>query len=162
MILCHSNSENSHQSGCCVHNVFVRFYSICNKGKGKVATPCTTPWRYTGEWSTAPPFLTLGLGGGKHQAPASLKPGAEPPGTHWIGGWIGPRDSLDAVEYCWELNISHPTHSSFLYQLSYHGSISFSCNWLHWAKIVCTHYVQYLLEPIFIPTELSWLHFIFK
>jgi hypothetical protein len=30
--------KNSHQSDCCVHNVFVRFYFICNKGKCKVAT----------------------------------------------------------------------------------------------------------------------------
>jgi len=21
----------------------------------------------------------------------------EPPGTHWIGGWLGPRASIDAV-----------------------------------------------------------------
>jgi len=31
-------------------------------------------------------------------APAALPPGKEPPGTHWIGGWVGPRAVLDAVE----------------------------------------------------------------
>jgi hypothetical protein len=25
-----------------------------------------------------------------HHAPAALLPGKEPPGTHWIGGWVGP------------------------------------------------------------------------
>jgi len=24
-------------------------------------------------------------------------PGKEPPGTHWIGGWVGPRAGLDAA-----------------------------------------------------------------
>jgi hypothetical protein len=32
-------------------------------------------------------------------APAALPAGKEPPGTHWIGGWVGPRAGLDDVEY---------------------------------------------------------------
>jgi hypothetical protein len=31
-------------------------------------------------------------------APAALPPGKEPPVTHWIGGWVDPRASLDDVE----------------------------------------------------------------
>jgi hypothetical protein len=31
-------------------------------------------------------------------APAALSSGDRVPGTHWIGGWVGPRVSLDAVE----------------------------------------------------------------
>jgi hypothetical protein len=27
-----------------------------------------------------------------------LPPEKEPPGTHWIGGWVGPRTGLDFVE----------------------------------------------------------------
>jgi hypothetical protein len=27
---------------------------------------------------------------GQLHAPAALPPGKEPPGTHWIGGWVGP------------------------------------------------------------------------
>jgi hypothetical protein len=26
-----------------------------------------------------------------------LSPGQKPSGTHWIGGWVGPRANLDAV-----------------------------------------------------------------
>jgi hypothetical protein len=32
--------------------------------------------------------------GGQHQAPAALPPGKRP-GTHCIGGWVGPRAGLD-------------------------------------------------------------------
>jgi hypothetical protein len=34
---------------------------------------------------------------GQLHTPATLPPGKEPPGTHWIGGWVGPRAVLDAV-----------------------------------------------------------------
>jgi hypothetical protein len=30
--------------------------------------------------------------------PAALLPGKEPPGTHWIGGRVGPRAGLDMVK----------------------------------------------------------------
>ena len=35
----------------------------------------------------------MGLGG-QHQAPAAL-PQRKRPGTHYIGGWVGPRAGLD-------------------------------------------------------------------
>jgi hypothetical protein len=34
---------------------------------------------------------------GQLHTPAALLPGKEPPGTHWIGGWVGPRAGLDAM-----------------------------------------------------------------
>jgi hypothetical protein len=34
---------------------------------------------------------------GQLHAPAALPPEKEPPGTHWIGGWVGPRAVLKAV-----------------------------------------------------------------
>jgi hypothetical protein len=34
---------------------------------------------------------------GQLYAPAALPPGKDPPGTHWKGGWVGPRAVLDAV-----------------------------------------------------------------
>jgi len=30
-------------------------------------------------------------------AVTTLPPGKEPPSIHWIGGWVGPRASLDAM-----------------------------------------------------------------
>jgi hypothetical protein len=32
---------------------------------------------------------------GQHHAPAALYPGERTPGTHWRGGWVGPRAGLD-------------------------------------------------------------------
>jgi hypothetical protein len=34
---------------------------------------------------------------GQLHAPAALPPKERAPGTHWIGGWVGPRAVLDAV-----------------------------------------------------------------
>jgi hypothetical protein len=34
---------------------------------------------------------------GQLHAPAALTPGKEPPRSHWIGGWVGPRAGLDRV-----------------------------------------------------------------
>jgi len=33
---------------------------------------------------------------GQLHAPAALSPGESTHGTHWIGGWVGPRSGLDA------------------------------------------------------------------
>jgi hypothetical protein len=38
----------------------------------------------------------MGVSGQLH-APTALPPGKEPAGTHWIGGWVGPRAVLDVV-----------------------------------------------------------------
>jgi hypothetical protein len=34
---------------------------------------------------------------GQLHAPATLPPRERDPGTHWVGGWVGPRAALDAV-----------------------------------------------------------------
>jgi hypothetical protein len=34
---------------------------------------------------------------GQLHVPAASPPGKEPPVTHWIGGWVGPRAVLDAM-----------------------------------------------------------------
>jgi hypothetical protein len=66
-----------------------------------------------GSRGTTPPFLTLALDVGEWSASC---PGYFIPGDHWIGGWVGPRVSLDAVEKrkisCpyWELNPGCPAH----------------------------------------------------
>jgi hypothetical protein len=45
-------------------------------------------------------FLTSALVGGEWSAsrPCRFTPGERAPGTHWIGGWVGLRSGLDAVE----------------------------------------------------------------
>jgi hypothetical protein len=45
-------------------------------------------------------FLTLALVGGELSAarPGRFTPGERAPGTHWKGGWVGPRAGLDDVE----------------------------------------------------------------
>jgi len=45
-------------------------------------------------------FLILALDGGEWSASRSGRfiSGGRAPGTHWIGGWMGPRAGLDAVE----------------------------------------------------------------
>jgi hypothetical protein len=42
-------------------------------------------------------FLTSALGGGEWSASRTCRftPGERAPGTHWIGGWVGPRAGLD-------------------------------------------------------------------
>jgi hypothetical protein len=47
-----------------------------------------------------PPFFISAIGGSVWE-PASRPgppPGERASGTHWTGGWVGPRTSLDAVE----------------------------------------------------------------
>jgi hypothetical protein len=52
-----------------------------------------------GSGSIAPPFLTSAPDGGEWSVPRpgcfAYEEGA--PGTHWIGGWVGPRFGLDVV-----------------------------------------------------------------
>jgi hypothetical protein len=45
-------------------------------------------------------FLTSALDGGEWSAsrPFRFTPGKRAPGTHWIGGWVGPTAGLDNVE----------------------------------------------------------------
>jgi hypothetical protein len=45
-------------------------------------------------------FFTSALVRGEWSAsrPGRFTPGERAPGTHWIGGWVGPRTGLDDVE----------------------------------------------------------------
>jgi hypothetical protein len=68
-------------------------------------------------------FLALALAG--------FTPGEIIPGTHWIGGWLGPRTGPDDVESRKILHLSglelqpfgRRTRSQSLYRLRYSGSI---------------------------------------
>jgi hypothetical protein len=43
-------------------------------------------------------FLTLALHGGESASRLGrFTPGERVPGTHWIGGWVGPRSDIDAM-----------------------------------------------------------------
>jgi hypothetical protein len=67
----------------------------------------------------------MGVSGQRH-APAALYRRGKNPGTHWIGGWVGPIAGLDAgarrkiLCSCRGLNPDHPAR--ILYCLSYRGS----------------------------------------
>jgi hypothetical protein len=60
-----------------------------------------------------------------------LHPRERAPGTHWIGGWVGPRVGLDDVKNRKFLTlpglefrpIGRPARNQLLYQLPYPGSI---------------------------------------
>jgi hypothetical protein len=75
------------------------------KGKGKVVPVIflklsTTPWRRIGEWRyRSTHSLTSALDGSEWSAsrPGRFIPRERAPGTHWIGGWAGPRAILDAM-----------------------------------------------------------------
>jgi hypothetical protein len=86
-------------------------------------------WRYRSTHS-----LTLTQDGGEWSASCSghFTPTEIVPGTHWIGGWVGPRSILDAVvkkkipSPCQESNPRTPfvqPTALLLYQLSYPTSL---------------------------------------
>jgi hypothetical protein len=74
-------------------------------------------------------FLTSALVGGEWSAsrPGRFTPGERAPGTHWIGGWVGPRAGLDDVEKRKFLTLpglelrplGRPARSQSLYRLRY-------------------------------------------
>jgi hypothetical protein len=76
---------------------------------------------------------------GKFHAPAALTPGEGAPGTHWIGGWVGPDAGPDDVEK-WKLlpppglelwPLVRPASSQSLYRLRYYNEnqILYAYNW---------------------------------
>jgi hypothetical protein len=66
---------------------------------------------------------------GQLHAPAALPPGKEPPGAHWIGGWVDLRAGLDDLEKRKFLALpglelrplGRPVRSQSLYRLRYPG-----------------------------------------
>jgi hypothetical protein len=66
-------------------------------------------------------ILTSALAGGEWSAsrPGRFTPDEKDPGTHWKGGWVDPRASLDDVEKRKFLTLSgieRPTRSQSLYR----------------------------------------------
>jgi hypothetical protein len=63
--------------------------------------------------------------GDQHHAPAALPPGKRP-GSHCIGGWVGPRVGLDGVENLTLTGIrfaDRPARNESLHQLRYPGPL---------------------------------------
>jgi hypothetical protein len=84
-----------------------------------------------GDGDIAPPFLTSALDGGKSSAsrPSRFIPRERVLRTHRTEGWVGPRTGLNAMDWrkisclCREPNPGRQVRSSFLYRLSYPGSL---------------------------------------
>jgi hypothetical protein len=95
---------------------------------------CITPWRRMKEcrYST---FLTSALDGGKRSAsrPGRFIPEERGPGTNSIGGWVGLRACLEAMEKrniipYRESNTRSPSPQSVAIRLSYpENTLSFLC-----------------------------------
>jgi hypothetical protein len=87
---------------------------------------------YGGIGCIDPHFLDLGTSWKQWSAsrPCRFTSGERAPGTHWIGGWMGPRAGLDDVEKRKLLilpgielrPLGRPARSQSLYRLSYPGS----------------------------------------
>jgi hypothetical protein len=122
------NIENVYQK--CKLVPVLNSWTICHKAV----------WRSGG---IAPPFLTPALDGGEWWASPSCRftPLDKDSATHWIGGWLGPRAGLDAVEkrkilHCRESNPGCPTDSPSLYRLSYPDSAENGGTLTHYIKFV--------------------------
>jgi hypothetical protein len=66
-----------------------------------------------GSRGIAPSFLTSALDGSEWSAsrPCRFTPEEEASGTHWIGGSVGPRFGLDAVEMRKSCNVRSQTRT---------------------------------------------------
>jgi hypothetical protein len=93
------------------------------------------PWRNMGEWRYSSTILGSNWSASR---PGCFTPGERAHGTQWIGCWVSPRASMEAVEkrnilHCQELNPGHPAHSLLLYQLSYpNSSLVVGAEWKLW------------------------------
>jgi hypothetical protein len=64
-----------------------------------------------GSVGMTPPFLTSAVDEGEwsDSRPGRFTPEERTPGSHWIGGWVGPKAGLGAVE---KRKIFHPQGSN--------------------------------------------------
>jgi hypothetical protein len=81
------------------------YLSLFLKGKkGKVVPVLNwlsiSPWKHMGEWRYSSTVLDLDIRSRwvASSTPRPLCPWGIVPGIHWIGGWLGPRATLDAVK----------------------------------------------------------------
>jgi hypothetical protein len=93
-------------------------------------------------------FLTSAIVGGEWSAsrPCRFTPMERAPGTHWTGGWVGLRTSLDDMERRKILSPTGtrtpssrpPASSHSLYRLSYLGSCLYDGNLSELLVVVCS------------------------
>jgi hypothetical protein len=85
-------------------------------------------------------FLTSALVGGEWPAsrPCHFIPGERAPGTHWIGGWVGPRAGLDDEKRKFltlpglePRILGRPARSQSLYRLRYPDSCVSVCVYIY-------------------------------
>jgi hypothetical protein len=106
-------------------------------------------------------FLTLALVGSEWSAsrPCRFTPSERTPSIHWIGGWVGPRASLDGMEKLKFLTLlvlelrllSCPVHSQSLYRLRYCSSHCTQCAFIlfyfffgeQWSSTCTQHHGSY-------------------
>jgi hypothetical protein len=100
-------------------------------------------------------FLTSALVGGEWSAshPGRFTLEGRAPGTHWIGGWVGPTASLDDVEKGkfltlpgFELRpLGHPASSQSLYRLRYLGSLLLDVKFVIFSQCVYSICLDWLV-----------------
>jgi hypothetical protein len=129
----------AHEYGC-NYNRLSLFTALENtETVKKVKLSRSMPWRHMGgEEVLLRQKLILGTRWGwvvSVTPRPRFTPGERTPGTHWIGGWVGPRAGLDAGTRrkvlcpCRGLNHDRPARSQTLYCLSYRGSTLKQCHW---------------------------------
>jgi hypothetical protein len=82
---------------CWIYQYFLSFFEFSSTYFLYLST---TSWRRIGEWRYSfTHSSTSALEGGECSAsrPGRFNSRERTPGTHWIGGWVGPRVVLDAV-----------------------------------------------------------------
>jgi hypothetical protein len=83
-------------------------------------------WKHVETWRYSSTILDLGTRWRwvVSFTPLLLYPLGKDPGTHWIGGWLGPGAGMDFMKKrksypCRESNTGHPAHNLSLHRLSY-------------------------------------------
>jgi hypothetical protein len=78
----------------------------------------------------------MGVSGQRH-ASAALYPRGKDPGTHWIGGWVGPRAGLDAearrkiLRPCPASNLDRPVVQPVVRHYTAWATAASVINWKH-------------------------------
>jgi hypothetical protein len=72
----------------------------------------------------------------------------ERPGTHWTGGWVGPRAGLklcDKSRPTWIRSPDRPARSQSLYRMSSPGPIFYVLLYIMYYILHVTHYIVYFI-----------------